>query len=131
MLKFASAKHGKLEKRGLRIKRAFYGRKEDILKFVELSDPAIGGDIFAPRDGETIITPHRDLYLVDVTIPVKFSIDLSLSDGKGGLTISSGLRTKQLRPGFFNPIPSCLPDHDDPHLFIEVEIKKNSAENVQ
>lgn len=66
---------------------------------------------------------------MDVTIPVKFSIDLSLKDEAGGILISSGQRTKQYRPGFLNPIPTCLPDCDDPHLFIEVKIKRKMGEN--
>ena len=55
--------------------------------------------------------------MIDVTIPVRYSLDLkSNSEGKSGLRISGN---KQNLVGFFNPIPSCLPiERENPYLCI-------------
>ena len=59
---------------------------------------------------------HKNLFILDVTTAVQFSIDLKMDEGCGGIRICSGQRTKQYRVGFFNPIPNCLPDSDEPYL---------------
>lgn len=66
---------------------------------------------------------HKELFILDVTVPVQFSIDLNMDEGRGGINICSGQRTKQYRPGFFNPIPSCLPDSDEPYLCLIIKVK--------
>ena len=72
------------------------------------------------RDSDVNVSaPFANLpnLVLDVTIPVRHSLDPKPdSDGKVGLRIN---RKKQNLVGFFNPIPSCLPNESsNPYLCI-------------
>ena len=72
------------------------------------------------RDSDVNVTvPFANLpnLVLDVTIPVRHSLDPKPDPaGKVGLRIN---RKKQNLVGFFNPIPSCLPNESsNPYLCI-------------
>lgn len=54
-----------------------------------------------------------------------------MNDGRGGINISSGQRTKQYRLGFYNPIPECLPESDNPTLFVLIKVKRRSQSDSE
>ena len=51
-----------------------------------------------------------NVFVVNVTLALRFNLDPKLEE-KGGLMINSGKSSKQNCLGFYNPIPSFLPEY--------------------
>ena len=98
--KKAQERHDLFKRKQFEVVRAYYGLKTDIKKYLHLA-----------YDDTQIQEDLGDLMIVNVTIATRFHLDTKLK----GINMAS---TKQNLLGFFNPIPSFMPEHESPWLCI-------------
>jgi len=79
------------------VMRAYYGMKSDIRNYVNLVVLPPGKKVDYTwlywddySDWMDESPEMRELHVLNVTTPVRFSIDPDMNDGKGGVKISSG-----------------------------------------
>lgn len=100
---------------GLVILRAYYGLRTDIMKYLHLTFNQ-NSDLYWSDDEDRGSESLDNLHILNVTIPVRFSLDNKLGEN-GGLKMAAGA-TKSQNRGFFNPIPPCMPEHNCPVLCV-------------